>query len=70
MADLPLMFECREHVGAAQQFEVGLGAVTADFFEQCLEANHGNRCLNVIIGVGLRGVKKTAFDPLDSLENG
>jgi hypothetical protein len=45
MADLPLVFKRGEHVRPSQQFEVSLGAVTADFLEQGLEANHGNWCL-------------------------
>ncbi len=46
MADLPLMLECREYVGAAEQLKVGLGAVTPHFFEERFETNHENRCLN------------------------
>jgi hypothetical protein len=40
------MLERRKYVGPAKQLEVGLGAVTPDFFEQRLESNHENRCLN------------------------
>ena len=45
MADLSLVLEGREHVGAAQQLEVGLGAVASDLLQQRLETNHGTRCL-------------------------
>jgi hypothetical protein len=46
VADLALMLERREYVGAAEQLEIGLGAVTPHFFEQGFESNHANRCLN------------------------
>jgi hypothetical protein len=46
MADLSPVLERREHVSAPEQFHVGVGAVGPDFFEQILEADHGNRCLN------------------------
>ena len=45
MADLSLVLEGRKHVGPAQQLQVGVGAVAADFVEQILEANHGIRGL-------------------------
>jgi hypothetical protein len=45
MAHLPLVFEGGKHVGPAQQLQIGLGAVAADFFQQILEANHRFRCL-------------------------
>ena len=43
---LPLVLEGREHVGAAQQLEIGIRAVCANLLKQILEANHGARCLS------------------------
>ena len=46
MADLSPVLEGREDVGPPEQLDVGVRAVGPDFFEQVLEANHENRCLN------------------------
>ena len=40
MADLSLVLQGREHVGLAEQFEVGVRAVATDFVEQVLETDH------------------------------
>ncbi len=53
MAHLSLVLERREHVGAAEQFDVSVRAVGPDFFEQILEANHGTWCLTTLSGDGL-----------------
>ena len=45
VADLAPVLERREHVGPAEQLDVGVRAVGPDFFEQIFEANHGKRCL-------------------------
>ena len=45
MADLSLVLLGREHVGPAEQLEVGVRAVAPDLVEQILEANHEVRCL-------------------------
>ena len=50
MADLAPVLEGREHVGPAEQLDVGVRAVGPDFFEQILEANHENRCLTTGTG--------------------
>ena len=47
MAHLSPVLEGREHVGAPQQLDVGVRAVSPDLFEQILEANHDNRCLTL-----------------------
>ncbi len=44
MADLSLVLQGREHVGPAEQFQVGVRAVAADLVEQVLEPDHV-RCL-------------------------
>ena len=46
MTHLALVLEGREHVRPPEQLDVGHRAVDADFFEEILEANHKNRCLN------------------------
>ena len=51
VADLSPVLEGREDVGLPQQLDVGVRAVGPDLFEQILEANHENRCLNPIIRV-------------------
>ena len=45
VADLSPVLEGREDVGPPEQLDVGVRAVGPDFFEEILEANHGNRCL-------------------------
>ena len=45
MADLSLVLQGREHVGLAEQLEVGVRAVAADFVEQVLETDHLTVCL-------------------------
>ena len=45
MADLAPVLECREHIGAAQQLDVGVRAVSPDLLQEILEANHEIRCL-------------------------
>ena len=47
MADLAAVLERREHVGPAQELDVGVGAVGPDFFKQIFEADHGIRCLSL-----------------------
>ena len=47
MADLAPVLERREHVGPAEELDVGVRAVGPDFFEQIFEADHGMRCLSV-----------------------
>ena len=46
MADLSPVLEGGEDVRPPEQLDVGVGAVGPDFFEEILEANHENRCLN------------------------
>ena len=46
MAHLSAVLERREDVRAAQELDVSVRAVRPDFFQQVLEANHGNRCLS------------------------
>ena len=36
-------------LGPSEQFDIGVRAVGADFFEQILEANHENRCLTILL---------------------
>src|SRR6185295_1252980 len=38
MTNLSLVLERREYVGAPEQFDVGIGSVGANFFEEVLEA--------------------------------
>ena len=45
VADLPLVLERREDVRAAEQLDVGVGAIRPDFLQKILEANHEFRCL-------------------------
>ena len=47
MAHLPLVLERREHIGPAQQLEIGLRAVAPHFLEERFETNHAGRCLKV-----------------------
>jgi hypothetical protein len=47
MADLSLVLQGRKHVGLAEQFEVGVRAVAADFVQQILEADHRVNSLSV-----------------------
>ena len=49
VADLSPVLEGRKDIGPPQQFDVGVRAVGPDFFEQILEANHGNRCLSILL---------------------
>ena len=49
MADLSPVLEGREHVGPAEQLDVGVRAVGPDFFEEILEANHEIRCLTHVL---------------------
>ena len=49
MADLSPVLERGEDVGAPEQLDVGVRAVGPDFFEEILEANHENRCLNCYV---------------------
>src|SRR5436305_363413 len=50
------MFECRKHVGAAEELEIGVRTVGADTFEQVLKTDHvkqfiGFRCLCTYLDV-------------------
>ena len=45
VANLAAVLEGGKHVGPAEQLDVGIRAVSADFFQQIFEANHENRCL-------------------------
>jgi hypothetical protein len=47
VTDLTLVFERREDVGAAEQLEIGVGAVGPHLLDEVLEANHGERCLTI-----------------------
>ncbi len=53
VAHLSLVLEGRKDVGPPEQFDVGVGAVGPDFFQQILEANHEKRCLNLLNGCQL-----------------
>jgi hypothetical protein len=46
MPHLSLVLEGREDVGPPEQLDVGVRAIRPHFFEQILETNHENRCLN------------------------
>ena len=45
VAHLSLVLECREHVGAPQQFDVGVGIAAPHLFSEVLEPDHVWRCL-------------------------
>src|SRR5436305_15340221 len=50
------MFECRKHVGAAEELEIRIRTVCADTFEQVLKTDHlkqfiGFRCLCTYLDV-------------------
>ena len=49
MADLSLVLQGRKYVGPAQQFEVGVRAVAADFVEQVFEPDHWSSELTVSV---------------------
>jgi hypothetical protein len=40
------VLEGGKDVGTPEQFDVSVRAVSPDFFEEILEANHENWCLN------------------------
>ena len=50
VADLSPVLEGGEDVRPPQQLDVGIRAVSADLFEEVLEANHEYRCLNLLSG--------------------
>ena len=47
VAHLAPVLEGREHIGPPEQLDVGVRAVGPDFFEEILEANHGNVVSNL-----------------------
>ena len=49
VADLSPVLERREHIGPAQQFDIGGRTVRPDLFYEILEANHEMRCLSIIL---------------------